>query len=211
MCIMIDGEDVRIMSAVIAVCGTNFCTFAADRRMVIPDKNTFRCANDETDKIFKVNDRVLLGMTGIFWRWEHLTDPLDGCADLLSMSAAQVKDVVVAYLDRPKTMPFQPRNYLIGGTEAGSFVIYEVHYDGRIKVNKRTPLPPMFNFALSVSLPHTSENLAPHVQTMVASGLQRCSAHHELIPVLRRTLTWLSEQDDTIGPTQTVLSILSRP
>lgn len=61
------------MSAVIAVCGTNFCTFAADRRMVIPDENTFLCANDETDKIFKVNDRVLLGMTGIFWRWEHLT------------------------------------------------------------------------------------------------------------------------------------------
>jgi hypothetical protein len=78
-------------------------------------------------------------------------------------------------------------------------------------VNKRTPLLPMFNFALSVSLPHTSENLVPHVQTMVAAGLQHCSAHHKLIPVLRRTLTWLSEQDDTIGPTQTVLSILSRP
>lgn len=199
------------MSAVIAVCGTNFCTFAADRRMVLPGEKGFIRANDETEKIFKVNDHVLLGMTGFFWRWEHLTDPLYKHSNLSGMSVSQVKDAEVSYLSEPRELPFQPRNYLIGGQESGTFVIYEVHYDGGIHIHKRSPVPPMFNFAMSVSLPRTSENLAPQVQVMVAAGLQKCSAHRELPPILRQSLMWLAERDNTIGPTQTVLSIFGRP
>ena len=90
MCVRINDGVLQSMSVVIGICGTNFCTFWADGRRVVSDPETatgYRVdGDDHYQKIFKLNDRVLFGASGVFLMGEDLRDPVNTIADLSNAS-----------------------------------------------------------------------------------------------------------------------------
>ena len=127
------------MSMVIAVCGTNFCTMAADSRRV--DMSDLSVLDEGTRKIFKLNPHVLLGVTGSFSQDEQLLDAVAGVADIEHASGKIVKNAIVAYLKK-RGLTIQ-RNYIVGcKLKDGTFMMYEIAVTpgiGKVTVTERAP------------------------------------------------------------------------
>ena len=63
------------MSAVVAVCGTNYALMVGDGRLVKYDNGrVVEIASETTRKVFRLNDSVLLGVTGDYLGYNHIVD-----------------------------------------------------------------------------------------------------------------------------------------
>lgn len=201
-CIIRDGSVIH-MSAVIGICGENFCSLIADERKTVNQGMGYRVVDDDFQKIFKINNRVLLGVSGLFGIEEKLTAPLDVYRDTRELSLRSVYKAVMSYLDRYRYQIHMPRNYLVGGKDnKGRFCIYEVHFNVETQEAEtvmRMPEPPNSNYAVSCALPH---ELARETETVLAEISDRITdskRHDEMIEKVSDLILDLSELNGSIG------------
>ena len=90
------------MSAIIAVCGNNFCSFIADTRRVVSSGDRFLFGDDDTQKIFKLNSNVLYGMTGLYDTHSSILAAVSAIQDLSHACVDDVKDCVLDYIEAHK-------------------------------------------------------------------------------------------------------------
>lgn len=112
------ADEVMSTTNTLIVCGgDNFCMMAADKRGVIllPDGST--AIDDSLQKIFKVNDSLLFGATGVFWPGEDICDPIKiYMNDRLTLASAYNR--IASYFENNlfATM-LMPRNYYLAGRD----------------------------------------------------------------------------------------------
>lgn len=214
MCVRTNGGVLQSMSVVIGICGTNFCTFWADGRRVVSDPETatgYRVdGDDHYRKIFKLNDRVLFGASGVFLMGADLRDPVNTIADLSNASVKIVKNAVVNYL-KTKHDPELIRNYLVGGKERdGAFVIYEITWDivqRKARVVERRLKQSQGGYAISMSLPIGEKQLAQKALSATQAMVQQASDHEDLKHKMASVIYSISRFDDTVGPAAISLTI----
>ena len=207
MCVRINDGVLQSMSVVIGICGTNFCTFWADGRRVVSDPESptgYRVdGDDHYQKIFKLNDRVLLGASGIFQMSEDLLGAVNEIADLQTASVKMVKSAVLDYL-KTKHDPDLIRSYLVGGKERnGSFVIYEITWDNirrKACLLERRLKQSQSGYAISMSLPIGDEQIAHKALSAVQTMVQQANNHEDLKHKMASVIYSISRLDDTVGP-----------
>lgn len=215
MCDIVNDGVLNCMSVIIGICGVNFCTFWADMRQVsyLPD-GTFDIANDHTQKIFKLNDRVLFGAAGKFRGAEDISAPTLAIPNLERASVKIVKTAVVDYLKKQNKLygNLTVRNYLVGGKQNnGTFIIYNVHWNSdtqKVEVSEYAPHPPASTFALSMALP----NGDPHYMSMYESAASDCirlsTTDRQLDTNISDLIRKISETDRSVSPESMSLQIL---
>ncbi len=200
--IILDGS-VMNMSAVIGICGENFCSFVADKRKTLNQGLKYHIADDDFRKIYKINDRILIAGTGLFDIEEEITSPLDVYPNKSGLTLRLVYKAVVSYIERRKYDIKFPRNYLIGGKDnKGKFCICEVHFNVEtceVETTLRMPNPPESNFALSLAIPNRLKNMHDDVLEMVSDCITSSTTHSEMIQKVSDVIEDLSVLDDTIG------------
>ena len=197
---------INYMSAVIGVCGTNFCTLCSDSRKVVNKGGKFVVDSDTTQKVFKINDRVLLGATGLFDIGELSYAPLKVYQDPSVITLRMAYKAVLDYIERHKRshmMLGRARNYLVAGKDNhGQFCIYEVHFNPMTEKTEtvlRKPKPPQFNFAVSCSLPFSLTDDTQECIDAVAYVLNHSRTHGEMVSGVGNIICKISETDETVG------------
>ena len=129
---IINTEEWRHLSVLVGVCTETSCTFFADQRSTRTLKDgTTAETKDDAQKIFKVNDRLLYGVTGFLPDWEPITGPLDGLQDTDRLNADDLLGIIIEYLNANELRLRDAgagRIYVIGGVNRdGEYCIYKLH------------------------------------------------------------------------------------
>lgn len=197
-------KGAEFMSMVIAVCGTNFCTMAADSRRV--DMSDLSVLDEGTRKIFKLNPHVLLGVTGSFSQDEQLLDTVAGVADIEHASGKIVKNAIVAYLKK-RALTIQ-RNYIVGcKLKDGTFMLYEIVVSpeaGKVAVTERSPTKTQ-NFAMSLAAPPQIDGA--DILSSAQRGILTCKTHTDLEICLRALVRKAATMDNTVNDSVMIESI----
>lgn len=197
------------MSAIIAVCSTNFCLFAADTRMVSMQNGSLVYDNDNTEKIFKLNKNLVFGATGLFHASETLLAPFSSFADQTQITISDAQDSILSYMNN-LSPTLSSRNYLIGGKdESGNYSLRYFHYNkasGDIETQIYKPKPP-YLFAIVCALPQNLESDAQDYQRLVGNLVNQCDTLDNLIKGLAQIIRTISERDNSVGKQVSVVLI----
>lgn len=191
----LDGGTYRLDN-IITVCGLNYCIMTAFQ----DDRSLCR-------KVYKINDKVLIGATGTFNMEENPLDPLIGTHSK-SISLEETTKAVENYLiDKRIDVSVAPdRKYIIAGREYdGQFCIVSVEFANEYKeLRRRVFRPSAESIATAVSM---SKYLGEHASEFFnefKSKLLKCNDAGEL----RRYVEGLVlSESDTHGWPQVSLGI----
>lgn len=199
------------MSAIIGVCGTNFCSFLADRRLTTTYEGKTKVVSDDFHKIFKINNHVLFGATGLFERIEAIVEPLGSFRKWGDLTVQAAYNAAVKYAeDHLFAMPLA-RNYLIGGKDgSGRFCMYEVHVNFetcKVETRDMTPQPPNSNFGVSCCLPLRLTDRVDEYTDIVGKRVTNCTHHKEMLKQVADVIAQIADQDMTVGKQIEALTI----
>jgi len=207
----IDDGELNRMSTIIGICGENFCSFIADTRLTAYCEEGIIADNDTTEKIFKINERVLFGMTGVFWKDEKILAPLNIYPDHSVITLRMAYKAVIDYIEREKYEMLPMRNYMIGGkNNKGKFCIYEVQVNFKTyeaETTLRIPEPPTTNYGISCSLPPKLCSRSDEFVGMVGNCVTSSNTHGEMIEKVSGVIGKIAESDDTVGGSVSALSV----
>lgn len=196
------------MSTVIGVCGINFCLFAADTRMVTEQNGSLVFHNDDTKKIFKINQNVLFGATGLFHANETIIKPLEFFPNPNVVTVSNAQAATLDYM-RQHLSTLSVRNYLIGGkNDSGEFSLTYLHYNKathNIDVQVFKPVPP-HSFAIICALPASLEPDAQRYQDLVGQLVNQCTSINDLVEGLAKIIRDIADKDASVG--KKVLALL---
>lgn len=211
-CIIDDGA-IQYMSTIIGVCGTNFCTLCADSRKVAYGSGGVEVVNDSTQKIFKLNDRVLFGAMGIFSSYESFLAPFEVYPDKSVITVRMAYKAVIDHINRNMNSicGCMFRNYFVGGKDnKGRFCIYEIHLNTEtkeIETTLRIPEPPTYNFSVSCGLPFSLQTQKQEYIGLVGDAVTSCSTHAQMVDSLKNIINKIAENDVTVGGEVRVVSV----
>ena len=133
------------MSAIIGICSTQFCLFVADCRLMAIQNGLTTFANDDTDKIFKINNNLICGATGAFVDGEDFLEPLKCFSSLDSitfdMALNAIKDYTICNFQMIDSCG--ARNYILGGKQDGVYYMCTIHYNDKTKKLNLSPVAPL--------------------------------------------------------------------
>lgn len=197
------------MSAIIGICASNFCVFIGDMRRTKNDADSYVISDDSTHKVFKINNRLLFGATGLFLIEEDLTSALDSIEDLENATVMDALNAVLEYLEIHKHKIPKMRNYLIGGkTETGRFIVYEIHMN--FETNQPeiiSRMPESKEFGVSCSLPSKAMPMKNEYLSMVNNIIRTSGTFEELVQKVVGVIGEISKVDDTVGTNVEVVYI----
>lgn len=210
---MILIEKVDVMSLIIAVCGTNFCSFVADNRLV-RYKGFYsgpKFVSDNYQKIFKINDRILLGVAGKFYTEFDPLAPLKVYPDKSVLTMRMAAKAIIDDFSSASFDMVSGLKYMVGGKDnKGRFCICEItpnHSTGIFQAEWKYPNPPAQNFAVSVALPSsllaTQNELLDEVETAITSNTRHDQMMKDLGLLVRKT----ADKDMTVGKKVTYLTV----
>ena len=203
------------MSAIIAICGSNFCSFIADTRRVVSSGDRFVFADDSTQKIFKLNDHVLYGMTGLYDVHSSVLDAVSAMQDLSCACVDEVKECVLHYIEAHQHGIIK-RNYLVGGKMPdGTFRVYEIRFDPKTKradVEVRAPLSNVLangksTFGISLCLPDKAAGHKNFYMSKVEDAILSSHTHSEMLQKAAGVIGLISKVDDSVGQNVMALSV----
>lgn len=205
------GNEVKYMSTIIAVCGNNFCTLVADKRKTTYNESGPCIEDDNFDKIFKINDRVLFGVTGIMWE-KDILEPLNIYPDKSIITLRQTYKAALEYLDKKfvQTKSKTPRNYIVAGKDnKGIFTIYKLHYDiyeCKIETEIYSASNGIFGIAFAAPEGFSPENISKAIKKIELS-VQNSTTHESLVGYLSEVIKQISDVNPTVGKNISVLNI----
>lgn len=198
------------VSAVIGICGANFCSLLGDTRRTTNKNNTiYAFHDDQTQKVFKLNDRLLYSLTGQIRNTETLLTPLSSIEDLSKATLDDVYNAVLAdFEDKKYTMPYS-RNYVIGGRDLlGKFTMIYIHcnfetFKPEIQVYK----PNDGQFAVVCALPPRLHDEVDNYIGMVGKAISGCRTHQEMLGKAATVIGKIADIDDTVNHNVQVVSV----
>ena len=201
------------VSAIIGVCGVNFCSFLADTRRTYNSHFCYKINDETTSKILKLNDRVLYGMTGLYdTEKETITSAIDEMGELVSATPEDVLASVLSYLDKHKYEIPRMRNYLVGGKEkSGKFVMFEVHMNFdtyKPEVTKRAPVADQSNYGVSLLLPPKAIQYAEAIMAEVERAITSSTKHDEMLQKAATVIGHIADIDETVNKTIEAVSVI---
>ena len=193
------------MSAIIGVCGVKFCAFIADMRVVTIDENdNENFANDNTQKIFKLNDNVLFGATGRFNRSEDFFSPLRRFSNFKGLTitavCAAVKEYMYGNMDILKRN--KARTYLIGGKDSsGTYTLRIIKYDAannKIVYEDRTPMSAKTT-SYALALPAQAQLQEPKFTLMLHGVIKNSTSVQHVADGARAIIREIAKVDSTVS------------
>jgi len=198
---IIAPREVFFVSIVISICGKNFCSMISDGRKIDPMPDLLNPILDESfPKVFKVNNRVVFGGTGMFSMKERILDPLNvyPVKDIITPKMAYKASV--DYLQNQKFDLYVSRNYIIGGKDSkGKFSIREVHFDPVNHEVSTTIREPDSGFVISCALPARFEEMEGKILQVIGEFIQASKTHKQMLDYITKFIRGLYKFDDTIG------------
>lgn len=199
------------VSAVICVCGTNFCTLWGDTRRTTNVDGKWIIENDKTQKVFKLNDRVVYGVTGVFDRSETLLTPIESIKDIQHAKLTDVRDAIVEYLNTKRDAIVDlPSNFVVGGRDSsGVFCVYEIRFNTSTReVDVTARRPTIFkNFATTIMLPKKAESFLDYYFDQINTAVNSCRTHKELVAKVAKMTASVADLDDTVNRDITVVTV----
>lgn len=210
---MILLEKVDVMSLIIAVCGTNFCSFVADNRLVRYKgyHSGPEFVSDNYQKIFRVNDRVILGVAGCFRVDMEPLDPLKVYPDKSILTMRMTAKAVSDYLSSGDFDLVSGLKYMVGGKDnKGIFCVCEIapdHSSGTFHTEWKYPNPPAQNFAISVAVPSSLLASQNELLDEVESAITGNTRHDQMLNDLGRIVKRAADKNFTVGKHITYLTV----
>ena len=208
------------LSAVIGICSDNFCSLLADTRRVVSSGSAvgswLAYADDDTQKIFKLNQSVLYGMTGLYRTSQSILDAVASITDMNRASVDDVRDAVLSYLEENKKEMPPKRDYLVGGKMPdGSFRIYEIHMNFETytpEVTVRAPLSRVMTggkttFGISCCLPIKAAEHRQFYLNKIEEAIHSSRTHREMLQKAAAVIGLISKCDDSVGQDVTALNV----
>ena len=200
---IIEPERVMYMSTIIGVCGKNICFLMSDSRKIGWKRSgEVYVQNDNTQKIFRLNDKVVYGAAGEFRDYETLTEPLDRAGRKEMMS---YEDAVQAIFDYEKVLKQRQhsaaRHYIVGGKRTdGSYAMQQITWDGstfeyKTKVYEPCDKSVAVLIALPPALSKESQVYLKKVENAVLTAKDRGETFQKLAGVIQE----LAEKDISVG------------
>ena len=191
------------MSVVIGICGTNFCSLIADGRLGVGEYPNLSIVSEKVMKVYKINDRVLLGGAGWFHGSEDITSPLDVFPDKKEITLKTAVDAVVAYIEGQKSEITTTRFYLVGGKDKNAnFALYEFQFDAsnqKLTVSPRIPQPPVSTFAVSCCFPPKIKDRQSEFFTKVCDCISTSKMHEEVLCKVGHVIGEISCVDESVN------------
>ena len=193
------------MSAIIAICGNNFCSFVADSRSIIYNKDDgTKSVNENFQTIVKLNSKVLFGASGTFEASEHALSPLDIYPDRNEITPEMARTACENYL---KTIILSEtsgaRSYLVGGKdENGCFCMYELSREaGREEATiiKRVPSGEQDEILVSCILPAQASQRNDEIRSKAAQSVADSTYHREMLKKIALIISDLARTDESVG------------
>jgi len=157
---------------VIAVCGINYCIMTAFQNERSPCK-----------KVYKINDRVLVGATGTFNIEDNPLDPLIGTHSKTISLEGTTKAIEDYLIDKRIDSSVAPdRKYIIAGKEYdGQFCIISVEFANEYKeLRRRVFRPSAESIATAISISKYLGECAPEFFNEYKTKLLECNDVGEL-------------------------------
>lgn len=198
------------MSAIIGVCGSNFCSLIADTRRTTNYDGVYVPTDDSTQKIFRMNDNLIFGATGYYNFGEAILAPFDGL-DTSKMNKDTALQSILDYLEQKKFIIPMMRNYIIGYKDAsGTFGLCDIH------MNFETYKPEVTekrihhgnDFAISCLLPPKVSLKQTYYLDLVGQAVKLSKTNDELYQYVAAIIRDIADIDDSVGKTVRVVSIL---
>lgn len=200
MVIIADGTWVR-MSAIIGICGENFCALLADTRKTTNSRGTYVVADDNTQKIFRLNQNVILGAAGLFNYDESILSALDSISDKSGASLEDIYEAVCRYLESNKYTIPPTRNYIIGGRGGdGRFCVYEVHMNFEsYEIETTIRKPDSGEFAITCALPPRAVSMKESIIASVEKSIHTSRTVNEALQKSASVFYEIAQADDTVN------------
>lgn len=202
------------MSVIIGICSRNFATLWADTRLVQFNENQVQSVNDNAVKIFQINEHVLFGCAGYFWKDEQVCDAIAGLENAGKASIKVCKDAILSFLktSRRTGRVLPVRNYILAGKQKdGTFIMYGIHWDPETKKAKTTQYYPYsgdMNFAMVVALPQAPEQFQRECEDNVVRIIGTSKTYNGLNAGIETLICEISKRNPTVSPKPMSLRVL---
>lgn len=181
--VTIEPERVFSMSAVILICGSNFCAIAGDSRLMRYQGGNETVESNKFRKVFKPNKNVIYGVTGFFSEEESLA-PFKN--KRITDRNFFIEDAVVAVQKhRKKSESLPPQTFLLAGkSREGKFAAAVLSYKrGETECSPDLAVPTGGQYWLRFSVPRVPVGQASEIvsrkieSTMPYPSLDVLSSH----------------------------------
>lgn len=173
----------------------------SDGRKIEPMPDLLNPILDESfPKVFKVNNRVVFGGTGMFSMKKRILDLLNVYPVKNIITPKMTYNASVDYLENQKFDLYVPRNYIIGGKDSkGKFSICEVRFDPMNHEVSTTIREPDSEFVISCALPARLEEMEGKILQVIGEFIQASKTHKQMLDYITKFIRGLYKFDDTIG------------
>ncbi len=213
MLILSCGEAKK-MSVIIGVCGTNFCTFVSDGRLVAYKGDEWTVSREDFKKIVQINDDLIYGATGVFREDEDILDPLKPYPDKNRLTMDSAYKAIIEHAEKIKYRIPCARNYLLGGKDKnGEFVLCEVHinfetYAVEAAVRKPERITASAStFCISCALPLSLTSEKEMWVDKVEKCVRSSTYHREMVDKISNLIREIADKDETVGKRICVLTV----
>ena len=191
------------MSVLIGVCGEEYCLLFGDTRRVRYEGEQVRVIDDQSQNIFRVNDRVLFGMTGLAAGTEALFAPLRGFQDKGAITLRLAARAAGDYLRRSMGALQGPACCLAAGSDnKGRFRVCEITCDpagGQIETAERRPEPPGSPWGMSCILPPGLAGEREHYLEQLERIARKAGSPEELAEQVCNLIRRMAKRDPAVG------------
>ena len=191
------------MSVLIGLCGEAYCLLFGDTRRVRYEGDQVRVTDDQSQNIFRVNDRVLFGMAGQLEGTEALFAPLRGFRDKEAITLRLAVRAAGDYLRRSMdSLPGPMRCLAVGSDNKGRFCACEISGDpetGQVETVETRPAPPGSPWGIACILPPGLTGERPRILERIEAFAAAAGSPEELAEQICELIRSLAKKDPAVG------------
>ena len=191
------------MSVLIGICGEEYCLLFGDTRRMRYEGDQVRVTDDQSQNIFRVNDRGLFGMTGLSAGTEALFAPLRGFRDKDSITLRLAVRAARDYLRRSMgSLPGPTCCVAVGSDNKGRFCACEIFGDpatGQVETDEKRPELPGSPWGITCILPPgmagERERCLEQIEACAAGARSPEELAEQICDLIRR----MAKRDPAVG------------
>ena len=191
------------MSVLIGICGEAFCLLFGDTRRVRYEGDRVKVTDDQSQNIFRVNERVLFGMTGQLEGTDALFAPLRGFPEKEAITLRLAVRASRDYLQRSLgTLPGPMCCVAVGSDNKGRFCACEISGDpaaGQVETIERRPELPGSPWGITCILPPGLSKEREHYLEQIKACADRAGSAEELAEQVCGLIRGMAKRDPAVG------------
>mgnify|MGYP004511397573 CR=1 FL=1 len=196
------------MSAVILICGSNFCAIAGDTRLTGYKDNNSYIENNKFHKVFQLNKNVIYGVTGYFNEEDGINPFKDEYITDKNYFIENAILEIQKFRKRCEKLP--PQTFLLAGkSKNGSFAAGVLAFtNGERECKPDLAVPIGGQYWLRFSIPNIKIEAAQDIiqhkieKTMPFPSLNVLTSH------MKNTIKQISRMDNTVNSNIDILTIV---